>query len=69
VAFSSLSDGAIYKLLAHDEASSGVTYESWYAGDFAVVQRGEAYWVFVRSTEVYTAAPANATAPMTTASP
>jgi surface glycoprotein (TIGR04207 family) len=59
-AFSSLSDTSLYTVLAHDPAEPGLQYESWQAGDFTSIERGGAYWVFVRSDEVYTAAPQNA---------
>lgn len=47
----------VFRLLRQDEGSDGYVYDSYRAGEFAVMERGEAYWVFVSDDQVYTGAP------------
>lgn len=47
----------VFRLLRQSDGSNGYTYESYRAGDFTVMERGEAYWVFVSDDQVYTGAP------------
>ncbi|MGB9960945.1 beta strand repeat-containing protein [Halobacterium sp. MBLA0001] len=58
-ALSSVSEGAVYSVLAQDETADGVAFTSHSAGDFETMERSEGYWVFVREDEAYTAAPAD----------
>ncbi|AFK19823.1 putative cell surface glycoprotein [Haloferax mediterranei ATCC 33500] len=58
-ALSSLDSDSVYNLLAHDESADSLAYRSYNAGDFETMDRGEAYWVFVRNDEVYTEATRN----------
>ncbi|ELZ81719.1 putative cell surface glycoprotein [Haloferax elongans ATCC BAA-1513] len=58
-ALSSVDSDSVYNLLAHDESSEGIAYHAYIDGDFETMERGEAYWVFVRDDEVYTGASQN----------
>lgn len=57
-ALSSINDGSVYKLLAQEDSSNAYEYESYNAGDFDTMERGEGYWLFVQDDEVYTEATA-----------
>ncbi|UHH13709.1 Ig-like domain-containing protein [Halobacterium litoreum] len=53
-ALSSLGNDSVYSVLSQDESADGIAYESYGAGDFETMERGEAYWLFVQDDEVYT---------------
>jgi hypothetical protein len=47
----------VFRLLGQADGAAGYEYESYRAGEFVVMERGEAYWVFVTDDQVYTETP------------
>lgn len=56
----SLENNEPYRLYAQADGSATMEYQSFQAGDFSTMERGEAYWVFVQDDETYTEAPIQA---------
>ncbi len=47
----------VFRLLGQADGTADYEYDSYRAGEFVVMERGEAYWVFVTDEQVYTETP------------
>jgi hypothetical protein len=53
----------VFRLLKQEDGSSSYEYASYRSGEFEVMERGEAYWIFVSDDQVYTETPFGADGP------